>query len=58
VQPPAKRVADISDQAVTYSGEIQAGRHVEIWLSSDQLSLDLNSVQLVGTGSPTPSTSN
>jgi hypothetical protein len=58
VQPPAKRVADISDQAVTYSGEIQAGRHVEIWLSSDQLSLDLNAVQLVGAGSPTPSTSN
>ena len=57
VQPPAKRVADISDQAVTYSGS-RADSTSRFGSPAIKLSLDLNSVQLVGAGSPTPSTSN
>ena len=58
MRPPANRAADISDEAVTYSGEIGAGQHVAIRLSDDSLSLNLISVQLNGPGSPVPNPTN
>lgn len=57
MQPPAEKAAEVGEVTATYSREVRAGQHVGVQFASDELRLSLESLQLVGAGSPTPAAS-